>query len=232
MAEQIEVFRDEKKFYITRLEAAVLEKKLSEVLRYDMDGKEYMVRSVYFDDCFSKDFWATQYGDLVRKKIRIRCYRPDEDPVKLEVKNKAADKQLKQTVLIPAALAREMISGQYDGLLDLNDKLANEVYYYLKKSSYRPAATVEYNRSAFVYDNFSVRITFDSEIKISETDFDIFNEQMLLYPACTSDFVLMELKYNQFLPEFIKRMLKDSNLVSTAFSKYCMSRVFINEYFF
>jgi hypothetical protein len=98
------------------------------------------------------------------------------------------------------------------------------VYNIMKQNRVRPVVLTEYHRFALVHPACNVRITFDTEIKSSESEFDIFNKNAVLTPVDLSDEGLMEIKYENFLPAWIGEIISEYVLERTAYSKYTASR--------
>lgn len=89
---------------------------------------------------------------------------------------------------------------------------------------YRPKTIVEYNRKAFIARENRIRITFDSVIRATESCYDLFSENLCLYPAMDQAQVVMEIKYNGFLLNYIKDMVREVNRSNLSISKYCLGR--------
>ena len=88
----------------------------------------------------------------------------------------------------------------------------------------RPVSIVEYQREPFIYPAGNVRVTFDTTI-VSSTDFNhSFDIQLIRRPIMPVGFHLMEVKYDEYLPDFIYNILQMDGLERTAFSKYYLSR--------
>jgi hypothetical protein len=87
-----------------------------------------------------------------------------------------------------------------------------------------PVAVVQYNRKAYIAKENKIRITFDSNIIATESNFNIFDENLLMYPVFDKFNTVLEVKYNGFLLTYIKDLFNGINKSETSVSKYCLSR--------
>ena len=89
---------------------------------------------------------------------------------------------------------------------------------------YRPKTIVAYKRTPFVFKAGNVRITLDRNI--GHTDkFDLFFDETLpLTPVLANGTHILEVKYDELLPDFLYNALNLEGLKYTNFSKYYLSR--------
>lgn len=221
-----EVLRQEKKFLIGLPEYYRHSGNLAKIMASDPhnNGDGYSVRSLYFDSVDDRDFQEKLDGVYLRRKIRLRCYSPDSDFAMLEMKQKEGNMQKKRSVRLDRDAARRVSRGDYSALLTCPDALAGEIYAIMNMHVYRPSAVVEYRRRAFIAKENSIRVTFDHHIAATESNFDIFDPALCLYPVCDTALAVLEVKYNGFLLSYIKDMLKDCAGSEISVSKYCLSR--------
>ena len=225
--EKLFVSRSENKYLLSYVDALSLQKKLDKLLRrdtYSENGK-YAVRSLYFDSLNNKDLYEKLAGLETRKKIRIRSYDPHGTRCKLEVKHKQGDAQSKKSIWIDRAETERLIAGDYGVLLDRGDVSGDTVWFYTQMSlgGYRPVTMIEYDRLAYVYDQFDTRITFDMNIRSTEACFDLFAEAPPYFKDL-GDQVVLEVKYNGKLVKFLSELFKPYHLTRVAVSKYQMGR--------
>lgn len=218
------VVRTEKKYSITWKQNNTLIHRLALTMKSDensgMEG--YIVRSLYFDSMYDDDYFDKVDGLEFRKKIRLRIYSPDQDFVKLELKQKQGAAQKKRSLLISKSLAEEMSCGRYVGLLDIDSELSRQFYCLLEEGAYRPKCIVEYHRVAFMEYTNDIRITFDSEISTGYACEDFFKKDLALISVRKEP--MLEIKYNGFLLSNIKHVLDFVDAPELAISKYAMSR--------
>ena len=72
----------------------------------------------------------------------------------------------------------------------------------------------------------NVRVTFDRNIMASRAcDEFLENRVSGMVPILPKGLHVLEVKYDEFLPDFIARQLEIGNLRQTAFSKYYLGRL-------
>ena len=154
------VVRQEKKFLIGTEESYSLNNYLSKMLIEDKHNgsKGYIVRSLYFDTLFDKDFRDKEDGIELRRKIRLRIYNPDDDFAVLEMKQKEGAYQLKRSLKITRDEAQELTKRNYGVLLNHKEDFAKECYGLMNMQCYLPKTIVQYNRKAFIAKENNIRI--------------------------------------------------------------------------
>jgi len=214
------VSRVEKKYGISTVTASLLNNRLRIALPKDLNNHDngYMVRSLYFDTVYGDDLADKQAGLLSRRKIRLRCYNPNDDFVKLERKYKSGQYQYKQSLKIKRSDAIKMINGDYSFLLLMDSDFAKEMYSIMTMQLYKPRVVVEYNRLAYMLEENNIRITIDSDIKATKANFDIFNPNLALTPFLTTP--ILEVKYNNFLLDYVKDIINIADKTESSISKY------------
>ena len=221
-----EVLRQEKKFLMTIDKAYKLRHKLGEVLHKDENGgvNGYMIRSLYFDSLEERDFDEKLAGIESRRKIRLRNYGPDTDFAKLEMKQKQGMMQKKRSLKMSKDDALEMIYGNYSVLMRYSDPFAIECYSVMNMFCYRPKAVITYSRLPFVVKENKIRLTFDSDIRGTESFYDIFSRELTEVPLFDPYIVLLEVKFNGFLLSYIRDLLNTLDTSEVSLSKYCLGR--------
>lgn len=228
----LSVSRVELKYSISHFQYISLSERLGNILLQDPNNGEtgYNIRSLYFDSYSDKDFYDKLGGIENRKKIRLRIYTCDDKKAKLEIKRKYGDSQEKKTALIDREDAEELIKQNYEVLTKYDSDVVSMIYNIMKIDRLRPVVLVEYKRKAFIHPMNNIRLTLDSEIKSSETNFDLFNEDVVLSP--TSDYYqsILEVKYNEIIFKWITDVLNYYDLNRQSYSKYMMSRGLFESY--
>lgn len=221
-----EVLRQERKFLINLPDYYYHSGNLAKFMMEDPHnrGDGYPIRSLYFDSLEDRDFQEKVDGVGVRRKIRLRCYGPDNDFALLEVKQKEANLQKKRSLRLTRDAAARLVQGDYSVLLSCPEPLAQECYAVMNIHGYRPCSIVEYRRRAFIARENKIRVTFDHHITGTESRFDIFDSKLGQYPLQDTSLVVLEVKYNGFLLSYIKDMLSDCAAGEISVSKYCLSR--------
>ncbi len=221
-----EVLRQEKKYLMNMADVKRLSGKLSQALMEDdhNGANGYSIRSLYFDTPYDGDFRDKVDGLLLRKKIRLRIYDPKAKMAKLEMKQKEGMYQRKRSLRLSREDAAALIDGDYGVLLKYREPFAAECYGVMCMQGYRPRTVVEYLRKAYIAKENSIRITFDSRIIATEARYDIFAEDLNLYPVLDPFNAVLEVKYNGFLLSYIKDLLDTAVRSELSVSKYCLAR--------
>lgn len=218
----MEVSRTEDKYLLGEAERENLKRLFDPLLRKDR-GQAYWIRSVYFDNPYNRDWAEKIIGENQRKKIRLRVYSRDTDTVKLEIKNKTGKFSRKETVTISRDDALKMLEGDFEGLLKYGSPTANRVYAFSKSDLLRPVTTVDYYREAYWLPFNDIRLTFDYAIQASKSC-DLFGERLPMVPLLEPGRLVLEVKYNGFLPRYLTAAISSVSPTQTTVSKYCTAR--------
>jgi len=225
--EQVKVYRHELKFFISFTNHKILSEAFRNTMEKDPNGNqnnEYWIRSLYFDTIDNDDFYEKQMGVITRKKIRLRTYNVHQPWVKIEIKNKYEQYILKETASLSKEEAKALIGGNNEILLNRNNSILNRVYYLMAKDYYRPVVIIDYEREAYISPVQHIRITFDKNIRGSSVDFDMFNPNLNMQAVFNHPTMVVEVKYNKFLPTWISEILSTFHSERYAISKYCLGR--------
>ena len=220
------VNRHELKYYVSISEYYYLKQLLQTIMEPDLnanDNGEYYIRSLYFDSVDNMDYYTKLAGIENRKKIRLRIYNTDTDKVKLEVKNKFNTSIKKESLIIDRDEAVKLINTDTTFLDKYNEKVSTSVKNYMTNHLYFPKVIVDYEREAFVDKEHGVRITFDKNVRCTYSD-RLFDKTLGLIPISQNSIFILEVKYNELLPNVIKKMLCTGRVLNSSISKYCMAR--------
>lgn len=220
--------RHEYKHFITYQDYLIISERLKLLAGQDKhvgaDGT-YRVRSLYFDNFADKALREKIDGTDRREKFRIRYYNDDTSFIRLEKKCKIHGLCEK----ISAPLSKEEVvsicQGDIAFLLHSDKELLRELYAKMQYQMLRPKVIVDYKREPYVYGPGNVRVTFDSDIRTSLYQNSLFEKALLTVPA-GEDGILMEVKYDAFLPEIMQMAVRVPNRQAQAFSKYAVCRRF------
>ncbi|GHV37723.1 molecular chaperone [Spirochaetia bacterium] len=232
MAAIADVKRSEIKYRIPLSLALRMQGRLAAILPPDKNNRGsggYMVRSLYFDSLNNGDFRAKIDGMEEHKKLRLRIYAPGSKTAKLELKEKTGVWQRKRSITLSREDALLLIAGDYSPLLRSAEHLSQKIYLLMSQGIYRPKCIIQYQRTAFIGTANDIRITFDSKIEASESNYDLFAEKPSLYPVSHPNSVTMEVKYDRFLLSYVKNLLENADQPSVSYSKYTMGR-YISHY--
>ena len=221
-------YRNELKFIIKTSDAEILKHHLSLFMNVDVNSKNsdntYLIRSLYFDDMDSTAYYEKLDGVEFRKKYRIRIYNNDDNFIRLECKHKHDNKTSKDQMLIDKDICSKIIEGKLDDLEITGDDLLSKFIIECKLKKFRPSIIVDYKRLAYTYPVSDVRITFDSNIKSGLYNYNLFDENATTYSVIDDNELVLEVKFNEFLPEAIAIILTTVQTVRKAFSKFAECR--------
>ncbi len=220
------VLRREEKYPLTLREALQYAGRFEQVLAPDpfSQNRSYMVRSLYFDTVDDKDFFDKVTEQNLRRKVRLRIYSPQDDRAKLELKQKENIFQKKRSLTISKEDAQALIAGDYSVLLRYPGQFAAEMFVIMTTECYRPKSIVEYQRRAFMAKENNIRLTFDSNIRATESCMDLFADDLPLSQVYDADKVIFEVKYDKFMLGYISEIISTINRRNISSSKYCLSR--------
>ncbi len=216
--------RYEKKYLISAAQAEEIKFYLEDLCFRDKntgENNKYNIRSLYFDDYWRTSYYEKENGVDPRSKFRIRIYNCENKSINLEEKIKINGKILKKRSLISEEDFSNILDGNMERIdFPCEDALLNRFMTKCYSSALAPSVIVDYDREPFVYPDGDVRITFDTNISLSE-DFDnFFDKKLYLQPILPVGMQLLEVKYTEFFPEFIHRHLNRFQLKETTFSKF------------
>ncbi|MCH4886633.1 polyphosphate polymerase domain-containing protein [Acidaminobacter sp. JC074] len=225
------IARTETKYRLSADKYGLLLDKLTRLLEADEHNGPfgYTVTSLYFDSVLNKDYYDKIDGLENRKKIRLRFYNRETDQIKLEMKIKDNTYQAKESMLIYKGDAILLQEGEYDCLLKYQDPFADKIRHIMTTRSYRPVVKIQYTRRAFIGEVNATRITFDYDLRVSETSLDLFESEDYLERIPTQFFAILEVKSTGELPHYIKTQLAPLTESSRAVSKYRESRWLFEE---
>lgn len=218
--------RHELKFYINSADYMQLRTRLKAIAKPDKNSDDkgsYKIRSLYFDNYMDKAVLEKLAGLSRREKFRLRYYNANTDFIKLEKKSKNNRLCYKESALITKEECSELLNGNYEVLKIPEKPLLMELYTKIRYQKLRPKNIVEYNREAYTYQAGNVRVTFDSHIKTSNNVMGFLNPELTTIPAASS--IILELKYDGFLPDIIRDIVQIGWRNQSEFSKYVVARL-------
>lgn len=219
-------YRHECKHEINTSDFITLSMRLNAALKADefarADGA-YEITSLYFDDVYDTALKEKLNGVNCRDKFRLRRYNNDTEHIKLEKKSKRGGLCLKECAAITAAQAQSIIGGDIDFLAAQGGVMAE--LYSRMRAGLMPKTIVRYTRSAYTYPAGNVRITLDYDIRTSPAVYNFLNADAVCIPACGGT-ILLEVKWDEFLPDFIADLIFIPGRRSGSFSKYAQCRIY------
>ena len=101
-----------------------------------------------------------------------------------------------------------------------------ELDFQMKSQLLRPKTLVRYLREPYVYEAGNVRITFDMALQSGLAGIGFLDPKAVFVPAIEPGRMVLEVKYDAFLPSFIADALQIGHIRTGAFSKYAVCRKF------
>ncbi len=223
-------YRHEWKYLLNYSQYLALRSRLRPVMRPDPHaGPEgtYQIRSIYWDSYADTALREKIDGLAQREKFRVRYYDDDLSHIFLEKKIKNNNLCLKLSAPVTAQECRRLLDGDWVWMANHVSPLVVEFYTKLSTRQLRPRVLVSYRREPYIYAPGNVRITFDSHIRTSlfSREFLLPQRQQISAEDKPGDMVL-EVKYDAFLPDVIFKLLQTPGLRQQAFSKYGACRRF------
>ena len=220
-------YRHEWKHEINYSDMIALRQRLRAVASADehtINGR-YQIRSLYFDDPADTALREKLDGVSRREKFRIRYYNQDTSMIHLEKKSKLAGLGNKQTTVLTAAQAQAIADGDIGWMTGSGDALLLELYAKMRGGGLRPKTIVDYTREPFVYGPGNVRVTLDYDIRTGLNCTDFLNPDCVTIPAGNAP-VILEVKWDGFLPDIIRDAVRLNGRRAGAFSKYAQCRIY------
>ena len=220
-------YRHEWKHEINISDMIAIRQRLRAVAKPDshaVDGR-YLIRSLYFDDSADTALREKLDGVNRREKFRIRYYNGDTSLIHLEKKSKWNGLGAKQMVELTQAEAQAIVDGSLDWMPSSGRPLVQELYNKMKSKGLRPKTIVDYTREPFIYAPGNVRVTLDYNIRTGLGCTDFLNADCVTIPAGDAP-IILEVKWDEFLPSIIRDAVQLNSRRAAAFSKYAACRIY------
>lgn len=220
-------YRHEIKHVITASDRLILRQRLSAVMKKDAHAKDgiYNIRSLYFDNLNDKALFEKITGVSKREKFRIRYYDGDTSYIQLEKKSKINNLCNKQSANLTKEEAENIANGNYEFMINSDKPLVKEFYTKIMGMGLRPKTIVDYTREPFIYGPGNVRVTIDYNIRTGIGCTDFLNANAVTVPAGDSP-IILEVKWDEYLPDIIRDIVQLDDRQAGAFSKYVACRIY------
>jgi len=220
-------YRHEWKHEINEMDKRVLLSRLPLIMQKDSHAKGdgYYIRSLYFDSINDKALREKVDGVNHREKFRIRYYNDDLTYITLEKKSKDNGLCAKQMCQITKEEAQKLVDGDFTWLATDKRPLCFELYTKMVLDGIRPKTIVDYKRIPFVYGPGNVRVTIDYDIRTGLSSTDFLNTKTVTMPAGDAP-IILEVKWDEFLPDIVKDAVALNSRRVSAFSKYEQCRIY------
>ena len=220
-------YRHEWKHTLNTADLLVLRSRLRAVMESDphaVDGK-YHIRSLYFDNLNDKALREKIDGVNMREKFRIRLYNCDPSVIHLEKKSKRSGLGTKYSASLTAEEAQKIVAGELDWMMSSERPLVQELYCKMRYQGIKPRTIVDYTREPFIFRPGNVRVTLDYDIRTGLNCTDFLNPDAVTIPAGDAP-VLLEVKWDEFLPSIIRDTVSIPDRRAGSFSKYAQCRIY------
>ncbi len=220
-------YRHEIKHQLSYIDLLCIRQRISAVASPDphaIDGK-YQIRSLYFDNPNDKSLREKIDGVNKREKFRIRYYNGDTSFIHLEKKSRTNGLGTKYSAPLTAEEAQKIVDGDLGWMMDSEHELVKELYCKMQYQGMRPKTIVDYTREPYIYAPGNVRVTFDYNIRTGLGCTDFLNPNCITIPAGEAP-ILLEVKWDAFLPQIIKDAVQVRDRRAQAFSKYAQCRIY------
>ena len=220
-------FRHELKYLVSDGDALALSRRLGLLLARDgnagSDGR-YTVRSLYFDTPADDALRQKTEGYSKRAKWRIRTYGDGSgDYFKLECKAKTDGVGRKRAARISRVEAQTLEAGHFRKPARNDPPLLAEFLNLAATMRMRPVTVVVYEREPFRYEAGNVRVTIDSRMRSAPCARALTDPAMPLVPVQPGE-VVLEVKYDAYLPDIVRAAIQVPGAVRCAWSKYALAR--------
>ena len=185
----------------------------------------YHIRSLYFDTPSDRALREKIDGVNCREKFRIRYYNLDTSVIHLEKKSKRNGLGSKQSADLTAQEAQMIAEGQLDWMMNSDRPLVQELYSKMRTQQLAPKTIVDYIREPFIYAPGNVRVTLDYDIRTGLGCTDFLNPDCTMIAAGDSQ-IILEVKWDEFLPSVIRDVIQLDGCRTGAFSKYAACRIY------
>ena len=222
------IYRNEIKHVISLGDKAAICANMRAIAKPDEHAGEsgkYRIRSLYFDSPDNIALREKIDGVNEREKFRIRFYNDDLSFIRLEKKVKRNGLGYKVSAPLTAEEAQKIVDGDLDFMLHSGRALIVELYSKMKSRQLKPKTIVDYDRTPFIYAPGNVRVTIDENIRTGVNCTDFLNPSCVMIPA-GDPVIILEVKWDEYLPTIIKRAVQVSNCRAGAFSKYQVCRIY------
>ena len=145
--------------------------------------------------------------------------------IHLEKKCKLNGLGAKFSAPLSAAEAQKIVDSELDWMPESDRPLVQELYSKMRSQGLRPKTIVDYTREPFIYRPGNVRVTFDYDIRTGLDCTDFLDPDCVTVPAGDAP-ILLEVKWDEFLPSIIRDAVQTPGRHAAAFSKYAHCRIY------
>ena len=217
-------YRHEYKYLISAADAKLLKLRLKHIMQPDPHtgpSGRYTIRSLYFDDLAHSAFYEKADGICLRSKYRIRIYNYTLKSNKLEKKEKLGNLTRKTAQTIQRSDAKALQRRDVPETLE-NGDLLDELWLKIRSEGLRPMVLVDYDRTPFVCADGNTRITLDENLRTRPYCANLVASPAAMMPVLEKGQVILEVKFDDFLPSYLADALRDIPKANLAISKFAL----------
>lgn len=220
-------YRHEWKHEINLSDMIAIRQRLKAVAQTDTHAVNgsYEIRSLYFDNLSDKALREKLDGVNKREKFRIRYYNRDTSLIHLEKKSKNGGLGTKESTVVTKEQAQAIVDGDYTWMAHTGEPLIEELHYKMTTQQLRPKTIVDYTREPYIFSAGNARITMDYDIRTGLLCTDFLNPECVTIPAGNAP-IILEVKWDAYLPDIIRDAIQLGSRHPCAFSKYAACRIY------
>lgn len=220
-------YRHEWKHEINLSDMITIRQRLQAIAQADPHAVNgaYEIRSLYFDNLSDKALREKLDGVNRREKFRIRYYNSDTSLIYLEKKSKLGGLGTKENAVLTKEDAQAIIDGDYSWMAQTTEPLIKELHHKIITQQLRPKTIVDYTREPYIFPAGNVRITLDYNIRTGLLCTDFLNPECVTIPAGDVP-IILEVKWDAYLPDIIRDAIQLGSRHPCAFSKYAACRIY------
>ena len=188
----------------------------------------YRIRSLYFDDLALSGIFEKLAGTDPRHKYRVRIYNNEDRVIHLEKKIKSNSLIQKRSCSLERSQVAQLLDGNAEPLFkqmqqsssQVEKDLLGQFYAEWQTRHLRPRLLVDYRRVPLLWPDGNVRITFDRFLTTGFFRQDLWDPNAAMQSVLPPGTVILEVKYDHFLPAFINGLLELTGAIPLSVSKY------------
>lgn len=222
-------YRHELKYICNEMELQVIAGRIKPLMNLDKNASKdgvYNIRSLYFEDYYNTCFNENEAGTDPREKFRIRIYNGSTERISLELKKKERGKTLKKSCSLTIEQCRQLMRGIPLPVSNEYDEVLQKLNVLMRTRLMKPSIIVDYDRVPYICKDGNVRVTLDKNICSSAYVSDFLNPSIRKRPIMQAGQHILEVKFDEFLPDYIMNNMELSTLRQTAFSKFYLCRIY------
>ena len=133
--------------------------------------------------------------------------------------------EIKCPVLVLGGEQDKITTGDTAWMRDSGIPLIEELYSKMNSQGLKGMTIVDYTRIPYIYGPGNVRVTLDFDIRTGLGSTDFLNPDCVTVPAGDAP-IILEVKWDAYLPDVIRDAVQLESRRVSAFSKYAQCRVY------